>query len=112
MFLMPSRFEPCGLTQMYALKYGTVPVVRATGGLRDTISEFDPKTLAGNGFVFTPYTAAALIAALTRAIAVYARPNKWSRLMGNCFKAEFSWDRAATEYLEWFDRLRNDHIGG
>jgi len=111
MFLMPSRFEPCGLTQMYALKYGTVPVVRATGGLRDTISEFDPKTLAGNGFVFTPYTAAALIGALTRAIAVYARPNKWSRLMGNCFKAEFSWDRAATEYLEWFDRLRNDHIG-
>jgi starch synthase len=108
MFLMPSRFEPCGLTQMYALKYGTVPVVRATGGLRDTISEFDPKTTTGNGFVFTPYTAAALTAALTRAIAIYARPNKWSRLMGNCFKSEFSWDRAAGEYLEWFERLRRD----
>ena len=55
-FLMPSQFEPCGLTQMYALKYGTVPVVRATGGLCDTIAEFDPKTMAGNGFLFTPYT--------------------------------------------------------
>ena len=108
MFLMPSRFEPCGLTQMYALKYGTVPVVRATGGFRDTVSEFDPKTMTGNGFLFAPFTAAALIAALRRAIAVYARPNKWSRLMGNCFKSEFSWDRAATEYLEWFERLRGD----
>jgi starch synthase len=108
MFLMPSRFEPCGLTQMYALKYGTVPVVRATGGLRDTVSEFDPKTMTGNGFVFTPYTASALIDALTRAIAIYARPNQWSRLMSNCFKSEFSWDRAASEYLEWFERLRRD----
>ena len=108
MFLMPSRFEPCGLTQMYALKYGTAPVVRATGGLRDTVTEFDPKTNTGNGFVFTPYTAAALTAALTRAIAVYSRPSKWSRLMGNCFKSEFSWDRAAGEYLEWFETLRRD----
>jgi starch synthase len=105
-FLMPSQFEPCGLTQMYALKYGTVPVVRATGGLRDTITEFDPKTMTGNGFLFTPYTAEALTGALERAIAVYRRPNQWSRLMGNCFKSEFSWDRAAGEYVEWFERLR------
>jgi starch synthase len=105
MFLMPSRFEPCGLTQMYALKYGTVPVVRATGGLRDTVTEFEPGTMTGNGFVFTPYTAKALTAALGRAMAVYGRPNQWSRLMGNCFKAEFSWDRAAGEYLDWFEQL-------
>lgn len=104
-FLMPSQFEPCGLTQMYALKYGTVPVVRATGGLRDTITEFDPKTTTGNGFLFTPYTAEALIGAIERAIAVYRRPNQWSRLMGNCFKSDFSWDRAAREYVEWFARL-------
>jgi len=110
MFLMPSRFEPCGLTQMYALKYGTVPVVRATGGLRDTITEFDSKTLTGNGFSFTPYTAAALTGALARAITVYSRPNQWSRLMGNCFKSEFSWDRAAREYLEWFERLRRERV--
>jgi starch synthase len=107
-FLMPSQFEPCGLTQMYALKYGTVPVVRATGGLRDTITEFDPKTMTGNGFVFTPYTAEALTGALERAIAVYRRPNQWSRLMSNCFKSEFSWDRAAGEYVEWFERLRHE----
>jgi starch synthase len=104
-FLMPSQFEPCGLTQMYALKYGTVPVVRATGGLRDTVTEFDPKTMTGNGFLFTPYTAEALTGAVERAIAVYRRPNQWSRLMGNCFKSDFSWDRAAGEYVEWFARL-------
>ncbi len=109
-FLMPSQFEPCGLTQMYALKYGTVPVVRATGGLRDTITEFDPKTLTGNGFRFTPYTAEALTGALERAIAVFRRPNQWSRLMGNCFESDFSWDRAAIEYVEWFERLQ--HEGG
>ncbi len=107
-FLMPSQFEPCGLTQMYALKYGTVPVVRATGGLRDTISEFDPETMTGNGFLFTPYTPTALIEAMARAIAVYRRPAQWSRLMGNCFEADFSWDRAANEYLGWFDRLREN----
>jgi starch synthase len=107
-FLMPSQFEPCGLTQMYALKYGTVPVVRATGGLRDTITEFDPKTMSGNGFLFTPYTAEALTGALERALAVYRRPNQWSRLMGNCFKSDFSWDRAAIEYVEWFERLQHE----
>lgn len=105
-FLMPSQFEPCGLTQMYALKYGTVPVVRSTGGLRDTVAEFDPQTMTGNGFCFTPYTAAALTGAIERAITVFRRPNQWSRLMSNCFKSEFSWDRAAREYVEWFERLR------
>jgi starch synthase len=93
---------------MYALKYGTVPVVRATGGLRDTVSEFDASAMTGNGFVFTPFTVTALVAAMTRAIAVYARPNLWSRLMSNCFKSEFSWDRAAGEYLDWFERLQRD----
>jgi starch synthase len=106
MFLMPSWFEPCGLTQMYALKYGTVPVVRATGGLRDTISEFDPETGTGNGFVFIDYTADAMVAALERAVSAYIEGTHWRRLMGNCFRSNFSWDRAARQYLEWFDRLR------
>jgi starch synthase len=105
-FLMPSRFEPCGLTQMYALKYGTVPVVRATGGLRDTVSEYNPEAGTGNGFVFTEYAPDAMVTALERAVKAFTEGTHWRRLMGNCFRANFSWDRAAREYLEWFERLR------
>jgi starch synthase len=105
-FLMPSRFEPCGLTQMYALKYGTVPIVRATGGLRDTVKEFDPATGVGNGFVFDEYDADAMMAAVERAVTAFRDNTHWRRLLGNCFHANFSWDRAAREYLEWFERLR------
>jgi starch synthase len=108
MFLMPSRFEPCGLTQMYALKYGTVPIVRATGGLRDTVSEFDPMTLAGNGFVFEQFEPAALTAAIARAANLFRNPPLWRQLMSNCFKADFSWTRAAQQYLEWFGRIRQE----
>ncbi|HUN59189.1 MAG TPA: glycogen synthase GlgA [Candidatus Binataceae bacterium] len=106
-FLMPSRFEPCGLTQMYALKYGTVPVVRATGGLRDTVKEFDPATGLGDGFVFEEYDADAMVAAVERAVTTFRDGTYWRRLMGNCFHANFSWDRAAREYLEWFEQLRS-----
>jgi starch synthase len=105
-FLMPSRFEPCGLTQMYALKYGTVPIVRATGGLRDTVKEFDAATGIGNGFVFDEYDADAMMAAVERAVTAFRDDTHWRRLLGNCFHANFSWDRAAHEYLEWFERLR------
>jgi starch synthase len=106
-FLMPSRFEPCGLTQMYALRYGTAPVVRATGGLRDTISEFEPVRGTGNGFVFEKFDAAEMVAALDRMIATFRDRAKWRRLMANCFASDFSWERAAHQYLEWFTRLRN-----
>ena len=108
MFLMPSRFEPCGLTQMYALKYGTAPVVRATGGLKDTVTEFDPANDQGNGFVFEDYKAEALIGAVERATKVFRTPAQWRRLVSNCFKADFSWSRAAQEYMGWFDRLRRE----
>jgi len=104
-FLMPSRFEPSGLTQMYALKYGTVPVVRATGGLADTVAEFDPVAAIGNGFVFTRYEAAELIAAIRRALLVFADPSAWRRLMANCFAAEFSWPAAAARYMEFYNLL-------
>jgi starch synthase len=107
-FLMPSRFEPCGLTQMYALRYGTAPVVRATGGLRDTVAEFDPASGAGNGFAFEPYRPEEPVAALRRMIAVFRNPPLWRRLMQNCFASDFSWERAAREYLAWFERLRRD----
>lgn len=110
-FLMPSRFEPCGLTQMYALKYGTVPVVRATGGLADTISEFDPASGRGNGFVFHQYRAEELVAALRRAVAIYRQRAIWSRLMDNGFAADFSWAAAARHYLELFDRLAGRRAG-
>jgi starch synthase len=106
-FLMPSRFEPCGLTQMYALKYGTAPVVRATGGLRDTVTEFDPKTGAGNGFVFEPYSAEDLVAALNRMLAVF-KTHHWRKLMANGFEADFSWERSAHDYMDWFERLHRE----
>jgi starch synthase len=80
--------------------------VRATGGLRDTVSEFDPATGTGNGFIFSEYTTNAMVAALERAVAAFSEDVHWRRLMGNCFRANFSWDRAAREYLEWFERLR------
>jgi starch synthase len=107
-FLMPSRFEPCGLTQMYALKYGTAPIVRATGGLRDTVTEFDPAAGTGNGFVFEEYRTSALIDAVRRMCEVFSNPTAWRRLMRNCFDADFSWDRAARDYLDWFSRLKSD----
>jgi starch synthase len=105
-FLMPSRFEPCGLTQMYALRYGSAPVVRATGGLRDTVSEFDPARATGNGFAFEKFEAAEMVAALSRMVATFRDRAKWRRLMANCFASDFSWNRAAHQYVEWFARLR------
>ncbi|MBF6568784.1 MAG: glycogen synthase GlgA [Candidatus Binataceae bacterium] len=111
MFLMPSRFEPCGLTQMYALRYGTAPIVRATGGLRDTIVEFDPKTGEGNGFVFEEYRAEALFEAIVRALELFQNSDGWRRLKANGFAADFSWAYAARQYLDWFERLRRVRAG-
>jgi len=105
-FLMPSRFEPCGLTQMYALKYGTAPLARATGGLKDTVSDFDPQQGAGNGFMFSDYRASAMVDAMARARRLFADRVAWRRLMDNCFAADFSWSVSARHYLRWFDDLR------
>lgn len=108
MFLMPSRYEPCGLTQMYAFKYGTAPIVRATGGLKDTVVDFDPATGSGTGFTFAESTPEALTQAVHRALDTYLDTRQWQRLMTNCFNADFSWDRAAREYFAWFERLLGD----
>jgi starch synthase len=99
-FLIPSRYEPCGLTQMYALKYGTVPVVRATGGLDDTVVPFDPLTKEGNGFKFGPYKPAAFVAAIRQAVNLFQDSRTWKKLMANGMKADFSWDKSALRYLE------------
>jgi starch synthase len=106
-FLMPSRFEPCGLTQMYAMRYGSAPVVRATGGLRDTVSEFAPANGTGNGFVFDKFESADMVSALRRMVTTFHDRAKWRALMTNCFASDFSWDRAARQYAEWFTRLRS-----
>ena len=105
-FLMPSRFEPCGLNQMYSLRYGTVPVVRATGGLKDTVHEYDPQTDEGNGFLFTEYTPEAMLAALQRAIDLYRNdPRCWHRLVGRGMREDHSWDASAKAYLAIYERL-------
>ncbi|MGH7837808.1 MAG: glycogen synthase, partial [Candidatus Binataceae bacterium] len=112
MFLMPSRYEPCGLTQMYALKYGTAPIVHATGGLKETVSDFDPATAMGNGFTFTRFEPDALADAVHRATVLFRDPRNWKRVVDNCFKADFSWARAAQEYLKWFESLRGVRASG
>ena len=105
LFLIPSRYEPCGLTQMYSLKYGTVPVVRATGGLDDSVREFDPAAGTGTGFKFEDAAAPALVRAVEKALAVRKDVAYWLRLVRNGMAEDFSWDRSAAEYLERYERL-------
>ncbi len=104
-FLIPSRYEPCGLTQMYALKYGTVPLVRATGGLEDTIRSFDEKSGEGNGFKYQAHDPAALLEALSLAVALFRKGKVWKRLMANAMAADFSWDRSAAAYRDLYRSL-------
>ncbi|MGQ9652787.1 MAG: glycogen synthase GlgA [Thermodesulfobacteriota bacterium] len=104
--LVPSRYEPCGLIQMYALKYGTVPLVRATGGLEDSVREYDLRSKEGNGLKFGPYEPEALLAAVRRGVALFRYPQHWRRLVLNGMKEDFSWDRSARSYLELYESLR------
>lgn len=101
-FLIPSRYEPCGLTQMYAFKYGTVPLVRATGGLEDTVRPFDPVKRQGNGFKFGPHTREAFLECLKEAVAVYEKPELWRILVLNGMREDFSWERSAKQYLDLY----------
>jgi starch synthase len=105
LFLMPSRYEPCGLNQIYSLKYGTVPVVRATGGLDDTVEDFDPAAGSGTGFKFREYTADALLRTVRRALEVYRRPELWRRLMANGMAQDFSWGASAAQYALLYQGL-------
>ena len=102
LFLMPSRYEPCGLNQIYSLKYGTVPVVRATGGLDDTIVDYNESDGRGNGFKFTEYSAREFLKVMKRALKVYADKTKWARLVKNCMANDFSWEQSAQQYMELY----------
>ncbi|MDH4178984.1 MAG: glycogen synthase GlgA [Armatimonadota bacterium] len=104
MFVMPSYYEPCGLGQMISLRYGTIPVVRETGGLADTITDFDPDTGEGNGFSFQDYASVALLGAMGRGILTMKSPGMWSRVVRNAFASNFSWERSALEYAELYQR--------
>ncbi|MFZ0687014.1 MAG: glycogen synthase GlgA [Terriglobales bacterium] len=106
MFLMPSRYEPCGLNQIYSLKYGTVPIVRATGGLDDTIEPWDARTGKGTGFKFTDYTGEALLATVKQALLAYQDPSSWQTLMRNGMGRDFSWGASAREYGKVYERAR------
>jgi len=103
MFLMPSRYEPCGLNQIYSMKYGTVPVVRATGGLDDTVQPFDGGK--GTGFRFRQYTPVALLACLQRALATFRDRDAWSKLQQNCMQEDFSWTQSARKYADLYEGL-------
>ena len=107
-FLMPSRFEPCGMNQMYSQRYGTPPIVRATGGLADSVVDCNPDTLAAGtatGFVFDAPDATALLGAINRAVAVYRARDSWRALQRNGMAKDFGWDRAARQYIEIYRRV-------
>ena len=120
-FLMPSRFEPCGLNQMYSMRYGTVPVVHAVGGLADTVRDYTPPTEKGGarrekptGFVFREYSPPALLAALMRAFALFSDVRKWRSLQVAGMQQDYSWDRSAREYVKIYERaiMKRAAMGG
>ncbi len=106
-YLMPSHYEPCGLNQIYSLRYGTVPVVRATGGLDDTVEQFDPRTQKGTGFKFREYSGETMLDSLKAAITLYRdNPDAWRVLMRNGMAQDYSWMNSAREYVKVYERAR------
>ncbi len=107
-FVMPSRYEPCGLNHMYSIKYGTIPVVRATGGLDDVIIDFDEDRDHGNGFKFGPAEGEALLKAIKRAVDVYGDKGLWRKLMVQAMGYDFSWARSAKQYLQLYKKIMEE----
>jgi starch synthase len=105
MFLMPSRYEPCGLNQMYSLRYGTVPIVRRTGGLADSVEHYDPVSGRGTGVVFNDFDPPALEWALHTALDLYAQPAQWMRMVRNGMQCDFSWQHQGAEYVALYGRV-------
>jgi starch synthase len=106
MFLMPSKYEPCGLNQIYSLKYGTVPIVRATGGLDDTIEPWNSRTGKGTGFKFSDYSSEALLLTIKLALQNFRDQTSWQTLMRNGMTKDFSWSASAREYVRVYERVR------
>jgi starch synthase len=105
MLVVPSRYEPCGLTQLYAMRYGTIPVVRKTGGLADTVAHFDPSTGKGTGSVFEHADAQAVAWGLATALGWYVDADAWRRITDNALRVDFSWARQSGEYEALYRRL-------
>ena len=111
LFLMPSRFEPCGLNQMYSLRYGTVPLVRATGGLADTVQNFDPASGSGTGFTFDEYSPQALLGTLRWALGVFMDRRTWRRMQQAGMRQDHSWAASARRYVEVYERAMASRVG-
>lgn len=105
MFLIPSKYEPCGLGQMISFKYGAIPIVRETGGLKDTVKEFDPKTGAGTGYTFSDYRADAFFNAIKKALLVYKDKGAWSELQRRVMKLDYSWKTSARDYVKLYEKI-------
>jgi len=105
-FLMPSRFEPCGLGQMIAMKYGSIPLVRKTGGLSDTVENLSPEGKKGTGFVFEHYGAEDLLFILRRAVEAFNQPKIWKELVQRAMTQDFSWDQSARQYLDLYRQIQ------
>ncbi|MCL5268842.1 MAG: glycogen synthase GlgA [Bacteroidetes bacterium] len=104
-FLMPSKFEPCGLNQLYSLKYGTIPVVRRTGGLADTVKEVNPQKGTGTGFFFDEYKPDEVVKALSRALTFFGDQKNWQKIMRNAMAEDFSWTNSARQYAELYTKI-------
>ena len=106
-FLMPSRYEPCGLNQIYSLRYGSIPIVRATGGLDDTVKDYVQENGAGNGFKFTEYKTTAFLEKMKEALNVFENREAWSQLMQKAMSEDFSWEISAKKYLELYKKAQS-----
>jgi len=105
MYLMPSLYEPCGLSQIFAMRYGTVPIVRETGGLKDTVVPYNVFTKEGTGFTFANYNAHEMKDAVARAVEIYRNGEEWEKLIKRCMSQDFSWDNSAKEYRNLYRNI-------
>lgn len=104
-FLMPSKFEPCGISQLLALRYGSIPVVRETGGLNDTVQAYNEYTGEGNGFTFKDYNAHDMMHTLRRAVSFYHKPEHWKKVAKNAFSGDYSWNVSAQQYIDIYNKI-------